>query len=129
MKILVLAILGLVSILVLAEEKLKLTREQLREFDGSGSDGKVYLAVGGVIFDVTNSPSYVKGGGYSMFAGRDATVALAKMSFDKKLLEMTVEEANLSEGHLKSVEGWVEFYTEKYPIVGDLVSSNHREDI
>ncbi|CAG9333266.1 unnamed protein product [Blepharisma stoltei] len=126
MKVLVCLALSLCA-LSFAAEKLRLTREQLKEYDGT--NGKTYLACGGIIFDVSESPSYAKGGGYSMFAGRDASVSLAKMSFDKKLLDMTVEEAELTEGQKESIEGWVEFYTEKYPIVGELVTSQHREDI
>ena len=108
-------------------DKLKLTLEELEQFDGR--NGKIYLACAGIIFDVTDSPAYQPKGGYSMFAGRDASVALAKYSFDKKWLTMRPEDADLSEDQIKSIEHWKEFYTEKYPIVGELVASKIKEDI
>ena len=108
-------------------QKLKLTVEELEQYDGR--NGKIYLACSGIIFDVTDSPTYQPKGSYGMFAGKDATVALAKYSFEKKWLTMRPEEANLTEGQKKSVEGWKEFFAEKYPIVGELVPSKPREDI
>ena len=107
-------------------EKLMLTVEELEQYDGR--NGKIYLACGGLIFDVTDSPTYQPKGSYAMFAGKDASVALAKFSFDKKWLTMRPEDADLSEGHLKAIEGWKEFYEEKYPIVGELVRSKPKED-
>lgn len=99
-------------------QKARLTPTELAEFDGR--NGKIYLACGGVIFDVTDSPSYQKGGSYSQFAGKDASVSLAKYSFQDEYLTMRPEEANLTPGQLESIENWKSFYSEKYPIVGEL---------
>lgn len=121
-----LKVLTLLAAIAFAE-KLMLTVEELEQYDGR--NGKIYIAVDGVIFDVTDGPSYQPKGSYSMFAGRDVTVALAKYSFDKKWLTMKPEEANLTEGQKKAVDGWKDFYAEKYPIIGELVPSKPREDI
>ena len=120
-----LKILLLFLVLVFAE-KLKLTVEELEQYDGR--NGKIFIACSGVIFDVTESPTYQPKGSYAMFAGKDTTVALAKYSFNKKWLTMRPEEADLTEGQLKAVEGWKEFFTEKYPVVGELIKSKLKED-
>lgn len=115
------SVVGLLLLALVAGTGLKLTREQLKEYDGK--NGVTYLACGGLIFDVSESDTYGPKGMYGMFAGKDASVPLARMSFDKKYLEMSIEEAELSEGHLKSVESWKEFYLDKYPVVGELIES------
>lgn len=107
-------------------QKLRLTPSELAEFDGRNE--KIYLACGGLIFDVTNSPAYQKGGSYSLFAGKDASVALAKYSFQEEFLTMRPEEANLTPGQLESIENWKSFYSEKYPIVGELYYSSTPKD-
>jgi predicted heme/steroid binding protein len=121
---------GFVGIFILValvtSEKLRLTPQELSEFDGR--NGKIYLACGGVIFDVTESPSYQKSGSYSMFAGKDASVALAKHSFKPEYLTMRPEEANLTPSNQKAIDSWKEFYTEKYPIVGELVYPVWKEE-
>lgn len=108
-------------------EKVKMTIEELEQYDGR--NGKIYLACGGVVFDVTDAPSYQAKGSYRMFAGKDASVALAKYSFDSKWVNMRPQDAELTEGQLKAIEGWKEFYTEKYPVVGELIPSNIKEDM
>lgn len=107
-------------------EKLRLTPQELEQYDGR--DGKIYLACGGLIFDVSDSPSYQKGGSYSMFAGRDASVSLAKYSFKDEYLSMRPEEANLSASQLKAINSWKKFYSEKYPVVGELVYISLKEE-
>ncbi|CAM8910022.1 unnamed protein product [Rhodiola kirilowii] len=60
---------------------LQLSAQQLRQFDGTDPSKPIYLAVKGRIFDVTSGKSfYGPGGAYEMFAGKDASRALAKMS-------------------------------------------------
>ena len=50
------------------------TAEELLEFDGSDPSKPVYLAVKGVVFDVSERRQmYEPGKGYSVFAGRDAS--------------------------------------------------------
>jgi len=117
------SILGIVS--VTSSSLPKMTREELAKYDGS--NGKSYLAMGGLVFDVSESPNYQKGGGYSMFAGKDATLALGKMSFDPQWLELTEDDVEMSEGLRSSIQGWKEFYEEKYPVVAELVKSQKQE--
>ena len=111
---------------LISSEKLRLTPQELEQYDGR--DGKIYLACGGLIFDVTDAPSNQKGGSYSMFGGKDASVSLAKYSFKEEYLTMRVDEANLTPSQLKAIDSWKEFYSEKYPIVGELVYTSWKEE-
>ena len=42
------------------------------------------MAICDLIYDVSTSEAYRPGSAYSVFAGRDATVALAKMNFKEE---------------------------------------------
>jgi hypothetical protein len=61
------------------------------------------------------------GGGYSKFAGRDISRALAKMSFDPDDLKITRVD-DLDEKQIKVLQDWISTFEEKkqYPIVGRL---------
>lgn len=49
--------------------------------------GKQYLGCKGRIFDVSSNDMYGPNGGYNLFIGKDSSVALAKMKFDKEFLD------------------------------------------
>ncbi len=55
------------------------THEELSQYN-LGS--KVYVAICDLIYDVSTSEAYRPGSSYAIFAGRDASVALAKMNFN-----------------------------------------------
>ena len=63
--------------------KMDLTAEQLRQYDGV-KDKHTFLALKGVIYDVTGSSFYEPGSGYHAFTGKDASINLAKMSHDEQ---------------------------------------------
>lgn len=65
---------------------------------------------------------YGPGGPYALFAGRDASRALALMSFDPKDLTGNIE--GLSESELEVLQDWEYKFMEKYVKVGQLVSKN-----
>jgi predicted heme/steroid binding protein len=62
------------------------TISQLNQFDGQIKP-QTFLALKGVIYDVSGSWFYRKGAPYGKFAGHDASVNLAKMSHDDKMLD------------------------------------------
>jgi len=60
----------------------EMTKEELKQYNGHEENKPIYIAVKGVIFDVSNSEFYKPGAPYNALAGNDASVALAKMSHD-----------------------------------------------
>lgn len=62
---------------------------------------------------------YGPGGPYALFAGRDASRALALMSFDPKDLTGNIE--GLSESELEVLQDWEYKFMEKYVKVGEIV--------
>jgi len=61
-----------------------ITLEELASYNGVDKK-EIYVSVKNIVFDVTNSDHYNKTGeGYNIFAGKDISIALAKMSFDPK---------------------------------------------
>ncbi|KAJ3356455.1 hypothetical protein GGF32_001480 [Allomyces javanicus] len=93
------------------------TPEELAQYDNSDATKPVYLAIKGVVYDLTsNRETYPKGVGYGIFAGKDASRALANSSLDE---DMCVPEwEDLPEDKIKVLDDWVKFFTNKYPIVG-----------
>ncbi|VVC89863.1 membrane-associated progesterone receptor component 1-like [Leptidea sinapis] len=98
-----------------------MTVAELKKYDGTNEDGRVLLAVNGVIFDVTKGKRfYGPGGAYSAFAGKDATrglgtgqVAASEKEYD--------DVSDLTKEEMDSAKEWEEQFREKYDIVGKLL--------
>jgi membrane-associated progesterone receptor component len=95
----------------------------------NGENGQpVYLAVRGRVYDVSRGRNfYGPGGPYSNFAGRDASRGLACNSFDEEMLTKDLDGPldtleGLGPEEQESLEGWDGRFSEKYDIVGKLVS-------
>ncbi|XP_013161769.1 PREDICTED: membrane-associated progesterone receptor component 1-like [Papilio xuthus] len=98
-----------------------LTTAELKKYDGTGPDGRVLLAVNGVIFDVTRGKRfYGPGGPYSAFAGRDATRGLATGSVSAEDKEWD-DVSDLNADEIASATEWEGQFREKYDIVGRLL--------
>nr|AFK45808.1 unknown [Medicago truncatula] len=52
----------------------------LAKCDGTNAGYPVYVAIKGVVFDVTGNPAYAPGNKYHVFTGKDPSRALAKSS-------------------------------------------------
>jgi membrane-associated progesterone receptor component len=104
------------------------TPRTLLPFSGEGGT-PVYLAVRGRVYDVSRGRNfYGPGGPYSNFAGRDASRGLAKNSFDEDMLTKDLDGPlddlqGLGPDDLESLEGWDSRFSEKYDIIGRLVSA------
>lgn len=59
-------------------------------------------------------------GPYSLFAGRDASRALALMSFDPN--DLTGDLEGLSPDEMEVLQDWEDKFKERYPVVGRLPS-------
>ncbi|XP_013383370.1 neudesin [Lingula anatina] len=94
------------------------TGEELKRFDGSDPSLPIYMAVKGVVFDVTTgSDFYGKGASYNVLVGKDSTRAVAKMSLDSA--DLNHDLTGLTDQELKSLdEVYKGVYVQKYPIVG-----------
>ncbi|KTW28573.1 hypothetical protein T552_01834 [Pneumocystis carinii B80] len=92
----------------------------LSQCDGSNEGFPVYVAIKGMVFDVTpNRASYGPGGSYHVFAGKDGSRGLGKSSLKEE--DATADYSDLNESELQTLEKWVDFFSKKYNIVGKVV--------
>lgn len=97
------------------------TPEQLAQYDGTNPKLPLLVAVRGDVFDVSSGRLfYGPGGGYSMFAGKDASRAYVTGCFKTHL---THDTRGLSENELKALDSWHAFYANHrdYVRVGHVV--------
>lgn len=100
---------------------MELTLDQLKQYDGTNPSSPIYIAVKGRIFDVTTGKSfYGPGGSYAMFAGKDASRALAKMSKNEEDVIGSLD--GLTEKEIGVLDDWEKKFEAKYPIVGSLAA-------
>jgi len=99
------------------------TLEQLREFDGKRTDGRILIGANGKVFDVTRGKNfYGPGGPYAVFAGRDASRALATFSVGTDAFTDEHDDlSDLNSMQMDSVREWEMQFTEKYTYVGRLL--------
>jgi membrane-associated progesterone receptor component len=107
-----------------------LSKEDLAKHDGSSDDipegyatAPIYLGAGDKVYDVSfgGVTFYGPKGGYNRFAGKDASRALAKMSFDPEDVENTSID-DLEDKQRKILDDWIKTFADKkkYPVVGKL---------
>ncbi|KAL6901993.1 hypothetical protein ACP4OV_004869 [Aristida adscensionis] len=102
----------------------EVTLDQLRAYDGKDPAKQILIAIRGQVYDVSRGRLfYGPQGPYSLFAGRDATRALALMSFDPN--DLTGDLEGLSPDDLEVLQDWEEKFKERYPRVGYLASSEN----
>ena len=84
------------------------TLEQLKQYDGVKSDGRLLVGILGKVFDVSSAADfYGPGGPYSVFAGHDASRALATFSVDASHFKDTYDDlSDLKPSQLESVKEW-----------------------
>ena len=86
---------------------------------GVGDAPQLLLCILGSVFDVTKGRKYYgNGGGYSFFAGRDATRAYVTGDFTEKGLVDDVRD--LSRAQWKELCKWRRFFNETYVLAGVL---------
>ncbi|XP_053973776.1 membrane-associated progesterone receptor component 1-like [Hylaeus volcanicus] len=97
------------------------TVQELKEYDGTGSDGRILLAVNGNVYDCTRGARfYGPGGPYAAFGGRDASRGLATFSLEAPKDEYD-DLSDLNTTEMNSVKEWDEQFKEKYDYVGKLL--------
>ncbi|KAK6005323.1 hypothetical protein QM012_008102 [Aureobasidium pullulans] len=76
----------------------------------------------GTVFDVTGNKAYEPGASYSVFAGKDASRALAQSSLKKE--ECRPEWEDLKPEHKKVLDDWFTFFSKRYNIKGKVATGN-----
>ncbi|XP_078427469.1 membrane steroid-binding protein 1-like [Wolffia australiana] len=100
----------------------EITEEELKAYDGSDPKKPLLMAIKGQIYDVSQSRMfYGPGGPYALFAGRDASRALAKMSFEEK--DLTGDVSGLSLFETEALQDWEYKFMSKYVKVGTIKST------
>mmetsp|Transcript_749 Transcript_749/g.1762 ORF Transcript_749/g.1762 Transcript_749/m.1762 type:complete len:165 (+) Transcript_749:1135-1629(+) len=77
------------------------------------------ISVHGVVFDVSeNLEKYAPDGEYFFFTGRDITWPLSVTALNGEYADLFYHP--LRPDHLRKVYGWMEYYADKYEVVGYL---------
>ncbi|KAG2329592.1 hypothetical protein Bca52824_000772 [Brassica carinata] len=101
----------------------EITEEELKQYDGSDSKKPLLMAIKGQIYDVSQSRMfYGPGGPYALFAGKDASRALAKMSFEES--DLTGDISGLGPFELDALQDWEYKFMSKYVKVGTIQKSD-----
>ncbi|XP_076936544.1 receptor-like protein kinase HERK 1 [Bidens hawaiensis] len=101
------------------DEPDKFSVEKLKAYDGSDPQKPLLMAIKGQVYDVSQSRMfYGPGGPYSVFAGKDASRALAKMSFEDK--DMNDDLTGLNVFELDALQDWAYKFMSKYVKVGTI---------
>nr|AQY61287.1 cytochrome b5 domain containing protein [Lilium formosanum x Lilium longiflorum] len=96
--------------------------EELAVYDGADPKKPLLVAIKGQIYDVTQSRMfYGPGGPYALFAGKDASRALAKMSFEQQ--DLTGDISGLGPFELEALQDWEYKFMSKYVKVGTIKKS------
>ncbi|KAJ4890334.1 Membrane steroid-binding protein 2 [Raphanus sativus] len=101
----------------------EITEEELKQYDGSDPKNPLLMAIKGQIYDVSQSRMfYGPGGPYALFAGKDASRALAKMSFEES--DLTGDISGLGPFELDALQDWEYKFMSKYVKVGTIQKSD-----
>ncbi|GAB1727011.1 hypothetical protein NU195Hw_g3864t1 [Hortaea werneckii] len=90
--------------------------DYLSKCDGTNPDYPTYVAIKGTVFDVTGNKAYGPEGSYKVFAGKDASRALAQSSLKPE--ECRPEWEDLSDEHKKVLNDWYTYFSKRYNIKG-----------
>lgn len=97
----------------------EITADELQQYDGSDPEKPLLMAIKGQIYDVSQSRMfYGPGGPYALFAGKDASRALAKMSFEPQ--DLTGDISGLGSFELSALQDWEYKFASKYAKVGSI---------
>ncbi|KAF8476129.1 cytochrome b5-like heme/steroid binding domain-containing protein [Kalaharituber pfeilii] len=91
--------------------------EELAKANGATPETPIYVAIKGTVFDVSgNRSSYGPGGAYHVFAGKEASRALAKSSVKPE--DVRPEWQDLGDKEKGVLEDWYKFFSQRYNIIG-----------
>ncbi|KAF1826132.1 cytochrome b5 [Dissoconium aciculare CBS 342.82] len=90
--------------------------DYLAKCNGKTEGYPTYVAIKGTVFDVSGKDAYAPGGSYAVFAGKDASRALAQSSLKEE--EARPDWYDLSDEHKKVLNDWFTFFSKRYNIKG-----------
>jgi len=93
---------------------------ELAKHDGTDTTMAIWVAIKGSIFDVSGNNAYAEGGAYHLFAGKDASRALAQSSLKPE--DCRPEYDDLGEKEQIVLNDWLTFFTKRYNIIGKVQS-------
>ncbi|KAJ5934697.1 hypothetical protein N7466_004244 [Penicillium verhagenii] len=93
-----------------------ISQEELAKCDGTDPSRPTLVAIKGVIFDVSRNEAYGSAGSYRVFAGKDASRALARSSLKPE--DCVPEWYDLEDKDKTTLEEWFTFFSKRYNIVG-----------
>ncbi|CAB3382440.1 Hypothetical predicted protein [Cloeon dipterum] len=100
--------------------KLLLTKQELKQYDGTEGSKGLYVAILGSVFDVSaGKEHYGPGCSYHFFTGIDGSRAFVSGDFSETGL--TDDLSGLSNKDIKGLWKWVEFYKNDYKYVGKVI--------
>ncbi|KAM6547069.1 hypothetical protein CsatB_027805 [Cannabis sativa] len=101
----------------------EITHQELSAYNGSDPNKPLLISIKGQIYDVSSSRMfYGPGGPYAMFTGKEASRALALLSFKPQDMNDNLED--LGPDELQVLEDWEDKFIDKYPKVGKLVKQS-----
>ncbi|KAM0415032.1 hypothetical protein ACHAPD_006217 [Fusarium lateritium] len=104
-----------------AQQGMRILSQQLRATEG----GKCYVAIKGKVYDVTGNKAYLPGASYNVFAGKDASRALAKSSTKQE--DALPEWQDLDDKEKSVLNDWITFFSKRYNIVGVVEGATNTE--
>ncbi|KAH7193517.1 cytochrome b5-like heme/steroid binding domain-containing protein [Fusarium flagelliforme] len=102
-----------------------ISKEELARANGATEGGKCYVAIKGKVYDVTGNKAYLPGASYNVFAGKDASRALAKSS--TKPEDALPEWKDLDDKEKGVLNDWITFFSKRYNIVGVVEGATNME--
>eukprot|EP00937_MAST-01D_sp_MAST-1D-sp2_P006318 g6318.t1 len=106
------------------------TERELAAFDGSQGAPGLYVAVGGLVFDVEANGAggrafYGPGAGYAAFAGRACSRGVALPSLEEA--DVSDDVRDFDGKQRQRLEHWIRFFKRKYVCVGTLKAASAAE--
>ncbi|CAF3563779.1 hypothetical protein SNK03_003525 [Fusarium graminearum] len=102
-----------------------ISKEELAKANGATEGGKCYVAIKGKVYDVTGNKAYLPGASYNVFAGKDASRALAKSSTKQE--DALPEWQDLDDKEKGVLNDWITFFSKRYNIVGVVEGATNQE--
>jgi len=90
--------------------------EELAKCDGTDSSRPTLVAIKGTVFDVSGNAAYGSKGQYHVFAGKDASRALASSSL--KAEDCRPDWDDLEDKEKTVLNEWYTFFSKRYNVVG-----------